>query len=171
MYNHINSAPYSIPTRTASANSNQQPVRKVSHKEAEQKRRDNLKNCFAIVKAVLPQTGEKAPSKVQVLKIGKSFLLFLLFTQNLATHPSIHILTLFCIQLLNYLARSHILDLQHQIQQFQHNTDLLTQHIALLEARMGGMGGMQVPPRPVLDVRDRIKEENEGEMEGDNDDF
>lgn len=45
-------------------------VRKTSHKEAEQKRRDVLKNCFKIVKNVLPPMKEKAPSKVQILKEG-----------------------------------------------------------------------------------------------------
>ncbi len=45
-------------------------VKKISHKEAEQKRRDNLKNSFKKVKAVLPPMKEKAPSKVLILKKG-----------------------------------------------------------------------------------------------------
>ena len=87
----------------------------------------------------------------------------------MSTH---HTLVNSFVLLFTCIARSHILDLQHQLDQFQHNTHLLTQHIAVLEARISGMGGMQgIPPRPVLEVGERIKEENEGEMEGDHDDF
>jgi hypothetical protein len=48
-------------------------VKKISHKEAEQKRRDNLKNHFKIVKQVLPPSRNKNPSKVLILKKGNVF--------------------------------------------------------------------------------------------------
>jgi hypothetical protein len=51
-------------------NGMQAPVKKVSHKEAEQKRRDNLKNHFKIVRQVLPLSRNKNPSKVVILKKG-----------------------------------------------------------------------------------------------------
>lgn len=66
-------APYR--SRQLSSQQQQQPVRKVSHKEAEQKRRDNLKNCFNIVKAVLLTSGERALSKVQILKQARAHIL------------------------------------------------------------------------------------------------
>jgi hypothetical protein len=45
-------------------------VKKTSHKEAEQKRRDNLKHHFKIVKQVLPPGRDKNLSKVMILKKG-----------------------------------------------------------------------------------------------------
>ncbi|KAF9566829.1 hypothetical protein EC968_003572 [Mortierella alpina] len=46
-------------------------LRRTSHKAAEQKRRDSLKNCFDDLRQMIPNIQEKAPSKVFLLK--KSF--------------------------------------------------------------------------------------------------
>jgi len=45
--------------------------RRTSHKAAEQKRRDSLKNCFEDLRHMIPNIQEKSPSKVFLLK--KSF--------------------------------------------------------------------------------------------------
>ncbi|KAJ3326028.1 hypothetical protein HDV06_002413 [Boothiomyces sp. JEL0866] len=49
--------------------------RKISHKEAEQLRRDKLKHAFKIVKAILPPMKDKNPSKVMVLRKAKEYIL------------------------------------------------------------------------------------------------
>ncbi|KAJ3277048.1 hypothetical protein HDV01_000100 [Terramyces sp. JEL0728] len=49
--------------------------RKISHKEAEQQRRDKLKHAFKVVKAILPPMKDKNPSKVMVLKKAKEYIL------------------------------------------------------------------------------------------------
>ncbi|KAF8927058.1 hypothetical protein BGZ47_002361 [Haplosporangium gracile] len=46
-------------------------LRRTSHKAAEQKRRDSLKNCFDDLRQMIPNIQEKSPSKVFLLK--KSF--------------------------------------------------------------------------------------------------
>lgn len=46
-------------------------LRRTSHKAAEQKRRDSLKNCFDDLRHMIPNIQEKSPSKVFLLK--KSF--------------------------------------------------------------------------------------------------
>ncbi|KAF8950904.1 hypothetical protein BGZ46_004264 [Entomortierella lignicola] len=46
-------------------------LRRTSHKAAEQKRRDSLKNCFEDLRHMIPNIVDKAPSKVFLLK--KSF--------------------------------------------------------------------------------------------------
>ncbi|OAQ30229.1 hypothetical protein K457DRAFT_55867, partial [Linnemannia elongata AG-77] len=46
-------------------------LRRTSHKAAEQKRRDSLKNCFDDLRQMIPSIQEKSPSKVFLLK--KSF--------------------------------------------------------------------------------------------------
>ncbi|KAF9100148.1 hypothetical protein BGX27_000482 [Mortierella sp. AM989] len=46
-------------------------LRRTSHKAAEQKRRDSLKNCFEDLRHMIPNIQEKSPSKVFLLK--KSF--------------------------------------------------------------------------------------------------
>ncbi|KAK9768856.1 hypothetical protein K7432_000190 [Basidiobolus ranarum] len=43
-------------------------LRRTSHKAAEQKRRDSLKQCFENLKNVIPEIDEKAPSKAYLLK-------------------------------------------------------------------------------------------------------
>ncbi|KAJ3416856.1 hypothetical protein HDV05_008441 [Chytridiales sp. JEL 0842] len=43
-------------------------VKKAIHKEAEQRRRDSLKDCFDRLKDVLPPVDEKNPSKLVLLK-------------------------------------------------------------------------------------------------------
>ncbi|ORX93605.1 hypothetical protein K493DRAFT_315918 [Basidiobolus meristosporus CBS 931.73] len=43
-------------------------LRRTSHKAAEQKRRDSLKQCFENLKSVIPEIEEKAPSKAYLLK-------------------------------------------------------------------------------------------------------
>jgi hypothetical protein len=50
-------------------------IKKTSHKEAEQKRRDTLKNSFKVCKSVLPPFKEKAPSKVAILHKGNCILI------------------------------------------------------------------------------------------------
>lgn len=52
------------------------PYSKKTHKDAEQKRRDNLKVSFKMVKELLPPFKEKSPSKVLILKRGTLHLTF-----------------------------------------------------------------------------------------------
>ncbi|KAI9340432.1 hypothetical protein DFJ73DRAFT_557834 [Zopfochytrium polystomum] len=48
--------------------------KKSTHKQAEQKRRDLMKNCFDDLKAILPPLSEKNPSKVYLLKKSHDFI-------------------------------------------------------------------------------------------------
>jgi hypothetical protein len=43
-------------------------MKKNFHKQAEQRRRDSLKQCFEELKTVLPRFSEKNPSKLYLLK-------------------------------------------------------------------------------------------------------
>jgi hypothetical protein len=54
-------------------------VKKPSHKEAEQKRRDKLKNHFKIVKKVLPGSGNKNMTKISILRKARNSILDLKF--------------------------------------------------------------------------------------------
>lgn len=78
--------------------------------------------------------------------------------------PVEKVVTNFCVY--PSAARTHILDLDHQLQQSHYNVDLLTRHIAFLEERVARMGG-EVPPRPVLESVLRLKDEEEGDVDGD----
>lgn len=50
-------------------------VRKTSHKAAEQKRRDHLKECFELMRTILPDRPEAGASKVAILKKGYEHIL------------------------------------------------------------------------------------------------
>ncbi|KAI9208075.1 uncharacterized protein BJ171DRAFT_233952 [Polychytrium aggregatum] len=52
-------------------------VRKNNHKQAEQRRRDSLKQCFEELGQVLPSLTEKNPSKVHLLKKSFEFIMHL----------------------------------------------------------------------------------------------
>ncbi|KAJ3316866.1 hypothetical protein HDV06_002733 [Boothiomyces sp. JEL0866] len=66
------------PRRSSSESSkppSNQKVKKLSNKEAEQLRRDKLKDAFKAVKVVLPFEKEKHPSKVFILKRAREHIL------------------------------------------------------------------------------------------------
>jgi hypothetical protein len=50
-------------------------VRRTSHKAAEQKRRDHLKECFELLRTILPDRPEPGASKVAILKKGYEHIL------------------------------------------------------------------------------------------------
>lgn len=50
-------------------------VRRTSHKAAEQKRRDHLKDCFELMRTILPDRPEAGASKVAILKKGYEHIL------------------------------------------------------------------------------------------------
>ncbi|ORY07579.1 hypothetical protein K493DRAFT_332665 [Basidiobolus meristosporus CBS 931.73] len=52
-------------------------LRRTSHKAAEQKRRDSLKQCFENLRSVIPEIEEKAPSKAYLLKKSYDHILTL----------------------------------------------------------------------------------------------
>ncbi|KAJ3109094.1 hypothetical protein HDU97_009212 [Phlyctochytrium planicorne] len=52
-------------------------IKRTSHKQAEQRRRDSLKQCFEELKRVLPSLPEKNPSKVYLLKKSFDFIVYL----------------------------------------------------------------------------------------------
>ncbi|CCG81833.1 putative HLH transcription factor [Taphrina deformans PYCC 5710] len=52
-------------------------VRRTSHKAAEQKRRDHLKECFELLRMILPDRPEPGASKVAILKKGYEHILSL----------------------------------------------------------------------------------------------
>ncbi|KAJ3216533.1 hypothetical protein HDU67_009318 [Dinochytrium kinnereticum] len=52
-------------------------LKRTSHKQAEQRRRDSLKQCFDELKKVLPTLPEKNPSKVYLLKKSFDFIVYL----------------------------------------------------------------------------------------------
>ncbi|KAI8892836.1 hypothetical protein BC833DRAFT_610518 [Globomyces pollinis-pini] len=56
--------------------------KRTTHKEAEQRRRDNLKHSFKLMREVLPPMKEKAPSKVFVLKRAREYVLELKHETN-----------------------------------------------------------------------------------------
>ncbi|KAJ3055505.1 hypothetical protein HK097_010280 [Rhizophlyctis rosea] len=49
-------------------------IRRTSHKQAEQRRRDSLKQCFEELKLLLPPVEEKNPSKVIILKKAYEYI-------------------------------------------------------------------------------------------------
>ncbi|KAJ3043577.1 hypothetical protein HDV00_004677 [Rhizophlyctis rosea] len=49
-------------------------IRRTSHKQAEQRRRDSLKQCFEELKQLLPPVEEKNPSKVIILKKAYEYI-------------------------------------------------------------------------------------------------
>ncbi|KAJ3272844.1 hypothetical protein HDV01_005167 [Terramyces sp. JEL0728] len=69
----------SLPIRRQSSESSKPPsnakIKKMSNKEAEQMRRDKLKDAFKAVKVVLPFEKEKHPSKVLILKRAREQIL------------------------------------------------------------------------------------------------
>ncbi|KAJ3196966.1 hypothetical protein HK101_006827, partial [Irineochytrium annulatum] len=52
-------------------------MKRTTHKQAEQRRRDSLKHCFEELKKVLPTLPEKNPSKVYLLKKSFDFIVHL----------------------------------------------------------------------------------------------
>ncbi|KAJ3261777.1 hypothetical protein HK103_004728 [Boothiomyces macroporosus] len=108
--------------------------RKISHKEAEQQRRDKLKHAFKVVKAILPPMKDKNPSKVMVLKKGNVLLT---------------------------LAKEYILDIIHEKEQQYEELKGVNAYVSQLQQLLT-QSGIQFPEYQKYVKAPRVKEANDG---------